>query len=50
MRAHILQARIAIAHDALGERDACRRARERYLSRYPSGVHRADLAGRCGGS
>ncbi|MDD9938452.1 MAG: FecR domain-containing protein [Myxococcales bacterium] len=41
-------ARIALAHDALGEHGACRKARERYLSRYPAGVHRAALSARCG--
>jgi TolA-binding protein len=41
-------ARIAFAHDALGEQQACRDARERYLSRYPAGVHRAALSARCG--
>jgi tetratricopeptide (TPR) repeat protein len=40
-------ARIVIASDALGRREACRDARERYLARHPSGVHAQVLATRC---
>ncbi len=40
-------ARIVVASDALGRADACRQARERYLVRYPSGVHAHALAARC---
>jgi transmembrane sensor len=40
-------ARIVVASDALGRGDACRRARARYLERYPQGVHRNALAARC---
>jgi hypothetical protein len=40
-------ARIVIAHDALGEHESCRKVRERYLARYPSGVHAIALAQRC---
>ena len=40
-------ARMVVAYDAEGRRDACRKARERYLARYPSGVHAHVLAGRC---
>lgn len=41
-------ARIVIALDAAGDAERCRQARERYLSRYPGGVHAAALATRCG--
>ncbi|MDH5673015.1 MAG: FecR domain-containing protein [Myxococcales bacterium] len=41
-------ARIALAYDALGDGVACRRARERYLSSYAAGVHRAALSTSCG--
>ncbi|HMI94022.1 MAG TPA: FecR family protein [Polyangiales bacterium] len=40
-------ARMVVANDAEGRREACRKARERYLERYPSGVHAHVLAGRC---
>jgi transmembrane sensor len=40
-------ARMVVAYDAEGRREACRKARERYLERYPSGVHAHVLSGRC---
>jgi transmembrane sensor len=40
-------ARMVVAYDAEGRREACRKARERYLERYPAGVHANVLAGRC---
>jgi tetratricopeptide (TPR) repeat protein len=40
-------ARIVVASDALGRGAACRKARERYLARYPDGVHAHALAARC---
>jgi hypothetical protein len=40
-------ARIVVASDALGRGDACRKARARYLERYPDGVHANALAARC---
>jgi len=40
-------ARIVVASDALGRRQACRDARDRYLARYPNGVHAQVLAARC---
>ncbi len=42
-------ARLVLAHDALGDRAACSRARARYLARYPEGVHAKHVAARCGG-
>jgi TolA-binding protein len=41
-------ARLAIAADATGEREVCRRARSRYLTEYSSGVHVASLTSLCG--
>jgi TolA-binding protein len=41
-------ARLTIADDALGDRAACRKVRERYLSEFPEGVHAASLARLCG--
>jgi TolA-binding protein len=41
-------ARLAIANDAMGELDTCRKLRERYLKEYPGGVHVASLAKLCG--
>lgn len=41
-------ARIVIANDQLGAREACRGARERYLKDFPNGVHALALAQRCG--
>lgn len=43
-------ARIVVATDQLGEHDACKSARDRYLKDFPSGVHALALAGRCGKS
>jgi tetratricopeptide (TPR) repeat protein len=40
-------ARMVVAYDAEGRREACRKARERYLGRYPTGVHAHVLSGRC---
>ncbi len=40
-------ARIVVADDALGRQEACRSARDRYLERYPRGVHAKALAARC---
>jgi ferric-dicitrate binding protein FerR (iron transport regulator) len=42
-------ARIVMAHDTLGQRPACQKARAHYLSAYPQGVHALALAVRCGG-
>lgn len=41
-------ARLAIAEDALGDRDSCRAVRERYESEFANGVHSASLAALCG--
>jgi TolA-binding protein len=41
-------ARLAIAEDAMGEREACLKVRDRYLSEFPGGVHAASLARLCG--
>ncbi len=43
-------ARIVVARDTLGERAACRAARELYLAGYSKGVHALALSARCGGS
>ncbi|MFT3928128.1 MAG: FecR domain-containing protein [Myxococcales bacterium] len=40
-------ARLVLAHEALGDRRACESARNRYLARYPDGVHAQHVAGRC---
>jgi hypothetical protein len=40
-------ARIVMARDALAENELCKKARARYLAKYPSGVHAASLAQRC---
>ena len=42
-------ARLALAHAALGESAECLRAKGRYLSRYPQGVHVRILNQRCPG-
>lgn len=42
-------ARLVLAQEALGDRAACTRARERYLNRYAEGVHAQHVAVRCGG-
>ena len=41
-------ARLVVAYDTMGQHQACIKARERYLSRYPQGVHVAALSVRCG--
>jgi transmembrane sensor len=41
-------ARIVVANDQLGELEACRSARDRYLKDFPNGVHALALASRCG--
>jgi tetratricopeptide (TPR) repeat protein len=41
-------ARLVEAYAALGERVACRSARDAYLAEYPSGVHRGSVALKCG--
>ena len=43
-------ARLAICFNTLQDKSACRRARQRYLTEYPGGVHAAALATLCGGS
>jgi TolA-binding protein len=40
-------ARLTLAHEALGDREGCRRAQEQYLARYPEGVHAARIEKRC---
>jgi FecR protein len=42
-------ARLVLAHEALGDRPACLRARDRYLSRYAEGVHAQHVGLRCSG-
>jgi TolA-binding protein len=42
-------ARLVLAHEALGDRASCTRARARYLARYPEGVHAQHIALRCSG-
>jgi transmembrane sensor len=42
-------ARQAQALEALGNSAGCERVRDQYLSRYPSGIHSASIARRCGG-
>jgi TolA-binding protein len=41
-------ARLVEAYAALGERTACRAARDAYLASYPSGVHAAAVRKKCG--
>jgi len=41
-------ARLVTAYAALGDSAGCSRARGRYLSSFPQGVHRQAVAGRCG--
>jgi transmembrane sensor len=43
-------ARQAQALEALGNNAGCRRVRDQYLARYPSGIHSASIARRCGGN
>ena len=40
-------ARIVVANDQLGAREACQVARDRYLRDFPNGVHTLALAARC---
>ena len=40
-------ARMALAHEALGERAECKRVRALYLSSYPTGIHAVTLAAHC---
>lgn len=40
-------ARLVEAYDATGQRARCRSARERYLDRFPEGVHSAGVVRRC---
>lgn len=40
-------ARIVIAYDALAQTESCKNARQRYLARYPGGVHAVALSQRC---
>lgn len=42
-------ARLAICHNALRDNHACKKARQRYLTEYPGGVHATALASLCGG-
>jgi len=42
-------ARQAQALEVLGNTAGCRRVKAEYLSRYPSGIHSASIARRCGG-
>ncbi len=41
-------ARLVLAQEARGDRSACGHARDRYLARYPEGVHAQHVAERCG--
>ncbi len=43
-------ARIVVARDQLGDREACRVARDQYLRDFPGGVHAIALSTRCGAS
>lgn len=40
-------ARLVLAEEARGDRDGCMRAQQRYLQRYPQGVHSQHVAERC---
>jgi transmembrane sensor len=40
-------ARLVEALDALRDRDGCNKERQKYLARYPKGVHAAAVEGRC---
>ncbi len=44
------RARLVRVYDALGQLDACRKAREDYLQRYPRGLHADSVARGCLGS
>jgi TolA-binding protein len=41
-------ARLAICHNTLRDNNTCRKARQRYLTEYPGGVHATALAALCG--
>jgi TolA-binding protein len=43
-------ARLAIASDASADAEGCRKARARYLTDYPAGVHAGSLGSLCGGT
>jgi len=43
-------ARLVLAEEERGDQRACSRARERYLARYPEGVHAQHVSERCGGN
>lgn len=40
-------ARLVLAQETLGDRKSCESARNRYLSRYPDGIHAQHVATRC---
>jgi hypothetical protein len=40
-------ARLVMAHDQLGHRGTCQSLKERYLSNYKKGVHRARVERSC---
>jgi hypothetical protein len=40
-------ARKVRAESALGQKSACRTARESYLKQYPAGVHRSEVLAQC---
>jgi TolA-binding protein len=40
-------ARLVESLDAMRDRDACSKERQRYLARYPKGVHATAVEGRC---
>jgi transmembrane sensor len=44
------EARRVEALERMGSHDGCVKARDAYLAAHPSGVHRTEVAGRCGGS
>jgi hypothetical protein len=43
-------AQIVLSYDQAGDRERCRRARQRYLAAHPRGVHTAEVRSRCGGA
>jgi tetratricopeptide (TPR) repeat protein len=43
-------ARLTLAYGGLGRRAECARARDHYLTSYPSGVHKEAVSSRCGAS
>jgi hypothetical protein len=40
-------ARLAMANEVIGEHEACRKAKQRYLAEYPAGVHTGSLQELC---